>query len=71
MDGKPLESRLRDALVSVLIALSEDRRRRLRREEEERLRIQREQEQLEAEESAGELRKQSYKSSRTKPRRGA
>ena len=50
LEGTLLENRLRDALVRLLIALSEDRRRRLRREEEERLCVLREQERLAAEE---------------------
>ena len=50
LEGKPLENRLRNALVGLLIALSEDRRRRLKREEEERLWRLREQERLAAEE---------------------
>jgi hypothetical protein len=50
LESKPLENRLRDALIGLLIALSEDRRRRLKREEEECLWMLREQERLAAEE---------------------
>jgi|GEM_PF-2230516 len=49
LEGKPLESRLHDVLLGLLIALAEDRRRRLHREEEERLRRLREQEWFEFE----------------------
>jgi len=50
LQGRPMESRLRQLLIGLLIALSESRRRRLHWEEEERCRIRREQERLAAEE---------------------
>jgi hypothetical protein len=50
LEGKPLEGRLRDVLIGLFIALSENRRRRLVREEEAQCRARREEECREAEE---------------------
>lgn len=64
LEGKPLEDRVRDLLVGLLVALSESSRRRLRFEEEERLRAVRVRERIAAEErrQAEEERRQALRS---------